>query len=59
MRGILCWLLGHDRMETGARQRVCLRCGQRETRQQYGSVVAWLVSAQSELPRVPQPRPRR
>jgi hypothetical protein len=41
MRKILCWFLGHDRMTTGARQRVCLRCGQRETLHDYGNVRGW------------------
>ena len=38
MQKFLCWFLGHDRMTTSARQRVCLRCGQRETLRDYGSV---------------------
>jgi len=41
MRKFLCRLLGHDRMTTSARQRICLRCGQRERLCQYGSVLAW------------------
>ena len=41
MRKLLCWLFGHDRMTTSARRRVCLRCGQRETRRQYEHVVGW------------------
>jgi hypothetical protein len=41
MRKILCWLLGHDRMTTSARRRVCLRCGQRETLRDYGNVRGW------------------
>ena len=41
MRALLCWLLGHDRMTTSSRQRVCLRCGTRETRQYYGTTVGW------------------
>ena len=41
MRKILCWFLGHDRMTTSARQRVCLRCGQRETLRDYGNVRGW------------------
>jgi hypothetical protein len=40
MRQLLCWLLGHDRLQTGA-QRVCRRCGARETRRNYGSVIGW------------------
>ncbi len=41
MKEFLCWLLGHDRMTTSTRQRICLRCGQREKLRQYGSVLAW------------------
>jgi hypothetical protein len=41
MRKLLCRLLGHDRMPTRARNRVCLRCGQRETLRDYGHVLAW------------------
>jgi hypothetical protein len=41
VRKLLCRLLGHDRMTTSARQRVCVRCGQRETLRRYGNVLAW------------------
>ena len=41
MREFLCWLLGHDRMTTSARQRICLRCGTRETLRHFGSVIGW------------------
>ena len=41
MKKLVCWLLGHDRMTTGARHRVCLRCGTRETLRQFGSVLGW------------------
>jgi len=41
MRKLLCRLLGHDRMAAGNRQRVCLRCGLRETRLMIGDSVAW------------------
>ena len=41
MKAFLCWLLGHDRMAISARQRICLRCGTRETRQYYGTTVGW------------------
>jgi len=41
MRRLVCWLLGHDRMVTSARYRVCLRCGLREKRSSYGAVLAW------------------
>ncbi len=48
MSKFLCRVLGHDLMVTSARQRVCLRCGARETLRQYGEVLAW-----EELARVP------
>jgi hypothetical protein len=41
MRKILCRFLGHDRTTTSPRQRVCLRCGQRETLRDYGHVRGW------------------
>jgi hypothetical protein len=41
MRKLLCWLLGHDHMNTSARQRVCVRCDARETLRNYGDVLAW------------------
>ena len=41
MRDFLCWLLGHDRMITSARQRICLRCGTRETLHHFGNVSGW------------------
>ena len=41
MTRFLCWLLGHDRMTTSARRRVCLRCGTRENLRLFGSVIAW------------------
>jgi len=41
MKQLLCWLFGHDRMTTSARQRVCVRCGTREALRQFGQVVAW------------------
>lgn len=41
MSKFLCRVLGHDLMVTSARQRVCVRCGARETLRQYGSVLAW------------------
>jgi hypothetical protein len=41
MSKILCWLLGHDRLATRARYRVCLRCGKRERLRHYGPVLAW------------------
>jgi len=39
MQAFLCWLLGHDRMTTSARQRICLRCGTRETLRHYGVIL--------------------
>ena len=41
MRKLLCWLLGHERMASSARRRVCLRCGKRETLRHLGHVLAW------------------
>jgi hypothetical protein len=41
MKEFLCWLLGHDRMTTSARHRICLRCGTRETLRNLGSVTGW------------------
>lgn len=41
MQKLLCWLLGHDRMTTSNRHRVCLRCGAKETLRHYGSVAGW------------------
>lgn len=41
VRKLLCRLLGHDRLATGTRHRVCLRCGQRETLRRFGSLLAW------------------
>ena len=41
MKKLMCWLYGHDRMQTRTRLRVCLRCGQREKLCQYGSVLGW------------------
>jgi hypothetical protein len=41
MRQFLCWLLGHDRMTTSTRNRICLRCGTRETLRRYGNVLGW------------------
>jgi hypothetical protein len=41
MKKFLCWLLGHDRMTTSARHRICLRCGTRETQRHFGIGVAW------------------
>jgi len=36
-------MLGHDRMETTAAHRTCLRCGMRETLRNYGNVRGWEV----------------
>lgn len=41
MKSFLCWLLQHDLMVTSTRQRVCLRCGRRETLRSFGEVLAW------------------
>ena len=49
MRKLLCRFFGHDSMETNARQRVCNRCGQRETLRRIGSVLAWEEVTESVL----------
>jgi hypothetical protein len=49
MSRFLCWLLGHDRMTTSARQRICLRCGARETRRYLGIGVAWEVVTRAAI----------
>jgi hypothetical protein len=36
-----CWLLGHDRVTSGAGQRTCRRCGLREALRNYGHVRGW------------------
>ena len=41
VKKLMCWIWGHDRMQTKARQRVCLRCGQREALRQFGSSLGW------------------
>jgi len=41
MRKLLCRLLGHERMTTSTRRRVCQRCGLLETLRQFGSLLAW------------------
>ena len=41
VKKLICWLWGHDRMQTGTRKRVCLRCGQREKLRDYGQVRGW------------------
>lgn len=41
MRRLLCWLLGHEHMNTSARHRVCVRCNARQTLRNYGDVLAW------------------
>jgi hypothetical protein len=50
MSRFLCWLLGHDRMATSARQRICLRCGTRETLRHIGSVLAWEEQVRTTFP---------
>ena len=51
MSTFLCWLVGHDRMTTSARQRICLRCGTRETLRYFGSVLAWEEQARAAVGR--------
>lgn len=41
MRRLICWLLGHDRMAAGPAKRVCVRCGKREVRRDFGNVIGW------------------
>ena len=41
LKKLMCRIWGHDRMQTAMRQRVCLRCGQRETLRQFGSTTGW------------------
>jgi hypothetical protein len=53
MSKLLCWLLGHDRMTTSARQRICLRCGTRETLRHFGSVLAWEEQVKTTFPGSP------
>jgi hypothetical protein len=50
MKQFLCWLLDHDRMTTSARQRVCLRCGTRETLRDFGNTLAWEERAKAVVP---------
>jgi len=41
MAKLMCRILGHDRMSTSSRSRVCVRCGQRETLRDFGHVTGW------------------
>jgi hypothetical protein len=41
MRKMLCWIFGHEFMNTSARHRICVRCEARETLRNLGDVVAW------------------
>jgi hypothetical protein len=41
MAKLMCRVLGHDRMTTSSRSRVCVRCGQRETLRDFGHVTGW------------------
>ena len=41
MSKILCWLVGHDRVAAGTRERQCTRCGLRERRLLIGEIIAW------------------
>jgi hypothetical protein len=47
---LLCRLFGHDRMVTSERQRVCQRCGMRETLRQYGRIAGWEEIAPVAVP---------
>lgn len=42
MRKLFCRIFGHDYMETSARRRECVRCGQHETLRQMGELLAWV-----------------
>lgn len=50
MQKFLCRLFGHDRMTTSARQRICVRCGTRETLRMFGRVVAWEELTKAAVP---------
>ena len=41
IRKLLCRILGHDRMTTRTKWRVCQRCGLKETQRHFGSLLAW------------------
>ena len=41
LKKLICWLWGHDRMQISTKQKVCLRCGQREELRDYGRVRGW------------------
>ena len=41
MKKLMCWIWGHDRLLTGSRLRLCLRCGQREKLRHFGRVSGW------------------
>jgi len=41
MAKVMCRILGHDHMSTSTRNRVCTRCGQRETLRDFGHVTGW------------------
>jgi len=45
MSRLICWIVGHDRTETTASHRACLRCGLRETLRNYGNVRGWEEAA--------------
>ena len=50
MQNLMCRFLGHDIMQTGAAHRVCLRCGQKETRRNLGNVQAWVETGAKAAP---------
>ncbi len=61
LKKLTCRLWGHDRMQTSSRQRICVRCGQREKLCQYGSVTGWeeLSGTAHRRPQDLQPAPVR
>jgi hypothetical protein len=41
MAKLMCRIMGHDHMATSNHNRVCVRCGQRETLRDFGHVTGW------------------
>jgi len=41
VKKLMCWIWGHDRMQTTPRQRECLRCGQKEKLRHFGGCDGW------------------
>ena len=55
MPTLICRLFGHDIMKTSRSQRVCLRCGRKETLRNLGHVEAWveIATAATRAPHAP------